>query len=264
VIKKSCPFGRLFFLFYLEPIFNPDMKPIILCSLSLLLVCRSWSQDHQTQKKTLSRHLREVYDVPKKDWKTKDGPYFVINDDGVKLVKGAYDNGKKSGVWSFLNAAGDVLQKYDFSHDSLLYSAVDSGSIVHTDFQILEFPANDNDKIQAPYKIGGSEYGFYLIFDDRDIPADVKSATSTASMTYVLTISAKGELEGYTLLFSGSVINDKVIHRSTRGLPADALEFSPAKINGVGVRSKLTYMIPLNVMHVDVPGENYHADHTKP
>jgi hypothetical protein len=240
------------------------MKPIILCSLSLLFLYHSYSQDHQTQKRTLSRHLREVYDVLKTDWKIKDGPYFVINDDGGKVVKGTYEKGKKSGVWTYLNNAGVVLQKYDFSHDSLVYSAVDSGSIVHTDFQFLELPANDNDKIQAPYKIGGSEYGFYLIFDERDIPADVKSATSTASMTYVLTVSAKGELESYTLLFSGSVINDKIIHRSIRGLPADALEFSTAKINGVGVRSKLTYVIPLNVMHVDVPGQNYHADHTKP
>jgi hypothetical protein len=240
------------------------MRSIFLSLFLLIITCQSFSQDHQTQKKTLSRHLREVYDVPKKDWKIKDGPYFVINDDGAKVVKGAYDNGRKSGIWSFLNAGGDVLQKYDFSHDSLLYSAVDSGSVVHTDFQLLEFPANDSDKIQAPYKIGGAEYGFYLIFDDRDIPADVKSATSTASMTYVMTISAKGDLEGYTLLFSGSVINDKIIRRTIRGLPADALAFSPAKINGVGVRSKLTYMIPLNVMHVDVPGENYHADHSKP
>jgi hypothetical protein len=240
------------------------MKFLLLSSTLFLAALRCFSQDHQTQKKTLSRHLREVYDVPKKDWKIKDGPYFVINDDGAKVVKGAYDNGRKSGIWSYLNAGGDLLQKYDFSHDSLVYSAVDSGSIVHTDFQLLEFPANDNDKIQAPYKIGGAEYGFYLLFDDRDIPADVKSATSTASMTYVLTISAKGELESYTLLFSGSVILDKILHRSIRGLPADALAFSPAKINGVGVRSKLTYMIPLNVMHVDYPGENYHADHTKP
>jgi hypothetical protein len=238
------------------------MKPAILCLIYLFLVYYSPAQDHQTQKKTLSRHLREVYDVPKKDWKIKDGPYFVINDEGAKVVKGAYSNGRKSGVWSYLNAAGDVLQKYDFDHDSLLYSAVDSGSIVHTDYQLLELPANDNDKIQAPYKIGGAEYGFYLIFDERDIPADVKSATSTASMTYVLTISAKGDLESYTLLFSGSVINDKIIHRTIRGLPTDALAFSPAKINGVGVRSKVTYLIPLNVMHVDVPGENYHQNHT--
>src|ERR1700722_135902 len=240
------------------------MRPILFLLLLLLSVFRTFSQDHQTQKRTLARHLREVYDVPKKDWKVKDGRYFVINDDGAQVVKGTYTDGKKSGVWLFYNGAGMFLQQYDYSHDSLLFSSADSGTIVHTDYQLLEIPANDSDKTQAPYKIGGPEYGFYLLFDDRDIPADVKSATSTASMTYVLTISAKGELESYTLLFSGSVILDKTIHRSIRGLPADALEFSPAKINGVGVRSKLTYMIPLNVMHVDAPGENYHEDHSKP
>jgi hypothetical protein len=240
------------------------MRPILLPLILLLACLRSFSQDHQTQKRTLARHLREVYDVPKKDWKVKDGRYVVINDDGAQVVKGNYTDGKKSGVWSYYNSAGMLLQQYDYSHDSLVFSTADSGSIVHTDYQLLETPANDSDKIQAPYKIGGAEYGFYLLFDDRDIPADVKSATSTASMTYVVTISAKGEMESYTLMFAGSVINDKTMHRSTRGLPADALEFSPGKINGVAVRSKISYNIPLNIMHVDVPGENYHAGHDKP
>jgi hypothetical protein len=240
------------------------MKPILLSLCLSLPFQHSFSQDHQTVKKTLSRHLREVYDVPKKDWKNKDGRYIVLNDDGAQVVKGTYTEGKKSGIWSFYNGTGALLQEYDFTHDSLLFNAMDSGSIVQTDYQLLEIPANDSDKIQAPYKIGGPEYGFYLIFDDRDIPADVKNATSTASMTYVLTISAKGTLESYTLLFAGSVINDKVANRTIRGLPADALEFSPAKINGVGVRSKIVYMIPLNILHMDVPGENYHQNHTNP
>src|ERR1700722_9309740 len=221
------------------------MRLILFLLLLLLSVFRTFSQDHQTQKRTLARHLREVYDVPKKDWKVKDGRYIVINDDGAQVVKGNYTDGKKSGVWSYYNGAGMLLQQYDYNHDSLLFSTADSGSIVHTDYQLLEMPANDSDKIQAPYKIGGAEYGFYLLFDDRDIPADVKSATSTASMTYVVTISAKGEMESYTLMFAGSVINDKTMHRSTRGLPADALAFSPGKINGVAVRSKISYNIQL-------------------
>jgi hypothetical protein len=240
------------------------MKLILLCLCLSILCLPVFSQEHQTNKKTLSRHLREVYSVQKKDWKIKDGPYSVINDDGVPIVKGSYTEGKKTGMWSYYNASGLLLQQYDFGHDSLISSTADSGSIVHTDFQLLEFPTNDSDKIQAPYKIGGPEYGFYLVYDDRDIPADVKGTTSTASMTYVFTISAKGELESYTLLFGGSAINDKTMHRTTHGLPADALAFSPARINGVGVRSKISYMIPLNVMHVDVPGENYHQDHSKP
>lgn len=239
------------------------MKRILPFLTLLLAAFHAFSQDHQTQKKTLARHLREVYDVPKKDWKNKDGRYIVLNDDGAQVVKGTYTEGKKTGIWSYYNGAGMLLQQYDYTHDSLLFSTADSGSIVHTDYQLLDMPTADSDKLQAPYKIGGAEYGFYLLFDDRDIPADVKNSTSVASMTYVLTISAKGELESYTLLFAGSVINDKAMKRTIRGLPADALEFSPGKINGVAVRSKISYMIPLNILHVDVPGENYHVDHSK-
>jgi len=86
---------------------------LLFLSLLLAAFC-SFSQDHQTMKKTLSRHLREVYDVPKKDWKVKDGRYIVLNDDGAQVVKGAYTDGKKSGDWSYYNGAGMLLQQYDY------------------------------------------------------------------------------------------------------------------------------------------------------
>jgi hypothetical protein len=214
------------------------------------------AQDHQTNKKTLSRHLREVFDVKKSDWKIKDGTYAVINDANFPIVKGSYADGKKSGVWSYYDNDGKLVQQYDFDHDSLLIQTGDSASIVHADFQIPQ-GFEDSTKVRPPYKIGGAEYGFYLLFDDRDIPQAVKGSSGKAEMTYVLTIDERGKLESYMIVFAAESINDIVVRRSIKGLPQEALDYGCAMIDGKPVRSKISYTIPLDVNHTVVPGNNY-------
>ena len=76
------------------------MRKLLILSLLLpAATIATLAQDHQTNKKTLSRHLREVYNVVKTDWKIKDSTYSVINDAGLVVVKGNYVQGKKSGIW---------------------------------------------------------------------------------------------------------------------------------------------------------------------
>src|ERR1700761_2893849 len=232
------------------------MRKLLLLSLLLpAATIAAVAQDHQTNKKTLSRHLREVYNVRKTDWKIKDGPYSVINDAGFPVVKGAYANGKKTGTWSYYDNNGTLVQQYDFDHNSLVSNDTDSISVVHSDYQIPQ-GVEDSTKLRPPYKIGGAEYGFYLLYDERDIPPTVKSASGRAEMTYVLTIDEKGQLESYTLLFGGENFNDITERRSVKGLPAEALEYSAATIAGQPVRSKISYTIPLDINHVSVPGTN--------
>ncbi|HXB96339.1 MAG TPA: hypothetical protein VNU70_14305 [Puia sp.] len=232
------------------------MRPLLLTLPLALVASCVFAQDHQTMKKTLSRHLEEVYDVPKANWKLKDGQYQVIDDDGHQVVKGAYTNGVKSGIWTYFNSAGAVIQRYDFSHDTLLYSAADPGSIIHADARIIGI-VNDSANAHPAYKIGGAEYGFYLLYDERDIPAQVRSATSPAQMTYVLTISEKGVLEGYTVIFTGKRIDDISIHKSVRGLPHDAYEFAAATMDGKPVRSQISWVVPLDIQHYDHSVPNY-------
>jgi len=214
-------------------------------------------QDHQTNKKTLSRHLREVYDVLKSNWKIKDGSYTVINDAGFAVVKGHYTEGKKSGIWSYYDNNGKLVQQFDFEHDSLVAQANDPASVVHDSFDIPQ-GVDDSSTLRRPFKIGGPEYGFYLLFDERDIPQAVKGNSTKAEMTYVLTIDEHGKLESYMILFAGESINDIVIRRSVKGLPDEALEYASAMIGGHPVRSKMSYTIPLDVNHTPVPGNNYH------
>lgn len=227
-------------------------------SLSLTFALFSFygfSQDHQTNKRSLSRHLWEIYNVEKSNWKTLDGSYSVTDDDKRTIVKGAYTNGRKSGIWSYFDVSGQLVQQYDFNHDSLVSQAGDSLSVVHEDFQIPQ-GVEDSSKLRPPYKIGGPEYGFYLLYDERDIPETVKGVSGKAEMTYVLTIDEKGQLESYILIFSGENFSDIVRRRTVKGLPAEALEYAAATINGQPVRSKISYTIPLDINHVSVPGTN--------
>jgi len=232
------------------------MKPLFLGFLIVLAPCCLLAQDHQTNRKTLSRHLREVYSVLKSDWKMKDGSYTVINDDGEVIVKGAYTKGRKTGVWSYYDNNGRMVQQFDFSDDSLLFRDKDPLSVVHNDFRIPGM-VDDSGNIRPPYKIGGSEYGFYLLYDERDIPTEVRSSTSMAQMTYVLTISEMGTLEGYRILFSGEGFTDISIPKSVKGLPHEACEFAAAILNGHPVRSQISWTIPIDIRHFDHPGTNY-------
>lgn len=234
------------------------MRSIILSLLSSFFVLYGFSQDHQTNKKTLSRHLREVYDVRKSDWKIKDGAYAVINDANFPVVKGSYTNGKKSGLWTYYDNDGKLVQQYDFDHDSLLMQTTDSASVVHANFQIPQ-GVEDSSKVRQPYKIGGPEYGFYLLFDERDIPQAMKNTSGNAEMTYVLTIDEHGKLESYMILFAAQSADDVVVRRTIKGLPDEALEYACAMVDGKPVRSKISYTIPLDVSHTSVPGNNYHA-----
>jgi hypothetical protein len=95
------------------------------------------------------------------------------------------------------------------------------------------------------------------LYDERDIPAEVKAAGAIAQMTYVLTISEKGTLESYRILFRGEGFTDITIPRPVKGLSHEASEFAAATVNGKPVRSQISWTIPLDIHHFDHPGTNY-------
>jgi len=101
-------------------------------------------------------------------------------------------------------------------------------------------------KIVPPHKIGGLNYGFYLIFNEKSLPSQVKQQQSDVMMEYVFSLSETGTLLSWHTVFTSRFYNDD-IPMSIKGLPADAYEFTPATIGGVPVKSKLIYQVPLFV-----------------
>jgi hypothetical protein len=216
------------------------------------------TDEGKTIRKSLSRMLWEVYQVSPESKKVKDGTYEVLTDDKQLLVKGQYKDGKKVGIWEYYSS-GNPVQRFDYNAGQLVYNADDQSTMVKSEYS-LEAITDDHDTISPPYKIGGINYGFFLLYDPRDIPEDVKKVTSNVLMTYVLTISEEGKLVDWTVMYKGSNVAEAATKQNIYHLPEDAYTFIPAKVNGKPVRSKLTYVVPLSVDHtVEMGGTNGNA-----
>jgi hypothetical protein len=231
---------------------------------------KTYAQETQSVKKQLSLYLTEIFDVSKKDKKKKTGTYIVTNNDNKTLVIGQYKDNKKDSIWTYLSANGDVIQQYDYTNSKKLSESKDVATAVGDSFQIIG-SIKKSDIITPPYKIGGVNYGFYLLYSDRQLPKEIKTEKLNVqlNLTYIFTISAIGKLESWEIETTGdSSIATKKEEQSLSGLPEDAYTFIAAQINGKGVRSQLIYTIPLdlNVTQTRTPAasqNNYMPDHRK-
>jgi hypothetical protein len=206
----------------------------------------------KTVRRSLSRELYEVYQVSPQNKKVKDGTYEVVNETKEVLVKGQYKEGKKSGIWEYYSN-GVVVQRFDFDKDQIVFEQNDPNSMVSSTYSVNAI-TDDKDTVVPPAKIGGANYGFFLLYDPRSIPADVKATSSNLSMTYVFTISDQGKLLDWTVMYKGDSVAESREKEDIHRLPEDAYEFTAASVNGKPVQSKLVYRVPLNVDHTTLVG----------
>ena len=177
------------------------------------------------------------------------------------MVQGKFINNKKDSIWSYYNALGNAIQQYDFTNNKLIIDLVDTTTIVRSKFQIIG--VNDSTtKVEPPYKIGGVHYGFFLLYDERQVPSEARNETFRAKnkMIYTFHISETGKLTAWDIAINGeSISNDKPVSQSIQTLPLDSYEFIAAKVNGKAVKSKLMLYVDLNVNRFSSP-EGFNND----
>lgn len=220
----------------------------------LCIATTAKTQDIKTIKRTVSASLTEEYEVFKDNKKVKNGNYWVFDNNKQLVVKGFYNNATKDSIWTYYNNNGEVVQCYNFRQNKLIVNNTDATTNVQQKFEII--PAvNSTNAIEPPVKIGGVNYGFYLLYDERLIPAKLKNETriSTDTLSYVFTISELGKLKRWDVKTMNSYGDSTVQNYSIKGLPADAYDFVPAKINGTPVESKLILYVVLNIRQDNNP-----------
>ena len=232
---------------------SPRLLLLALFLLSLHLA--PLAQPPKTTKRTISRSLEEICQLSSTDKNTKAGPCQVLDEAKHVLATGIYRNGIKDSCWTYYNVLAQPIQRFDFNTHRLLYDRPDTATIVHSSFKLQE-KTGDSDKVHPPYKIGGVNYGFYLLYDARDIPQEVKAASDGASMNFVFYITDEGVLKEWKIIYKGKQFNDIVRHKSLNGLPPDAYEFMPAQVNGHPAGSLLIYSVSLDVNHVEASSTN--------
>lgn len=222
-----------------------SIKALLLLLILTITICGVFAQETKTVKSFISPTLIEKYNVLKSDKHVKVGSYIVTDLNNHVLVSGQYKNNKKDSVWNYMNQAGAVIQKYNYSDSTLLLDEPDDATFVHADYK-LEDLTSDGGQVSAPYLIGGANYGFYLFYNPKEIPPQVENQTAVVKMTYNLLIDATGKLKSGTVNYAGSGI-DLTEDISVKGLPADIYSFLPAQVNGQKVTSTVMYSTDLNI-----------------
>ena len=224
-------------------------KKYFLITCLSVVVCQSFAQT-KSFKKMLSASLVESYTVLKADKHLKNGNYMVMDADKHVLVLGQYKNGKKDSTWNFMDAAGNVIQQYNFTDSALLLNNPDNNTIVQVDYKLINF--NNGGKIDAPAQVGGANYGFYLLYDIKAVPPQVLNQTAAVKMTYSFDIDENGKVKACTVTYKGAGID------LTEEIPAkkfmnEAYYFMPAKVDGQPVESNLLYTVDVNINKSRLP-----------
>lgn len=177
--------------------------------------------------------------------KIKNGESFIVDLNNVELARGNYKNGIKDSIWNYFGKTGDLIQVYDYTNKKLIYNIIDRKTIV-TEAYVVDTANIPNAKVVAPVKLGGVNYGFNLLYNERNLPTAVKQQTDKVLMEYVFYLSETGKVEKLSLNYSSTFYNSENPQSIDSDLP-DAYDFLPATLNGKPVKSKFIYQIILEV-----------------
>lgn len=219
------------------------------------------AQNTVWRKVRIAPTLVENYESDKENKKLKLGECFIVNSSNRELARGKYKNGMKDSIWNYFSQNNDLIQVYDFTNKKLIYNILDEGSIVRQR-SVIDTAGYVKPKVVAPVKIGGLDYGFYLLYNQRSLPQAAKDQKEDILMEYIFDISATGKLEDFNIKYTSTFFNAE-FKQSIKDLHGDAYEFIPASINGNPVKSKLVYQIMLYISQArdrgtyNVPTQKY-------
>ncbi|RYU89413.1 hypothetical protein EWM62_13885 [Mucilaginibacter terrigena] len=206
------------------------MKKITALAL-LLTPLVAMSQDKVVTKK-ISLNLTEQYRVLA-DKDVRQGLYMVTDADGGALVRGKYDQGKKTGVWMFYGPNNQLVQQYDYTNSRMVYTNLDSGSYVQTDYSVS---APDKATVLPPVKIGGSTLAFLTFYNSKDIPPAITKEKSDISIKYTVNVEPTGQIaDVYADYESNGTQEHKKLY--VKANSSGLLDFIPAKVDGQPVKS---------------------------
>ncbi len=206
---------------------------ILFCTLN------SVAQEILEKKNKLNDQVTEVFYVSKADQQTKNGSYQAFYKRKTLVAEGAYLNGKKTGTWNFYGTKGNLLQRYNFSKDSLEFEARER---LPSDFHyLIDKTITDSDRVTKPLKIGGRYFGFLPYLNAFKTPFPTYDTNTALYVAVVeLLISPMGRLAGYKVhLVAPSFDYDQTINLSLNLFKEDEKQFIPATFNHTPILSRI-------------------------
>ena len=215
------------------------MKYRLLLLLTFFYGINCAAQDTLAQRERLSDSVTARYFVLRSAPNVKVGTYMVFYKRRTLLVRGTYNNGKKTGVWQFFDIKGTMNERYNydkkkFTYEAPLYSSADYSFLFDGSLQI-------GDKLTRPLKIGGVYYGFVPYLNVFKVPFDTYDINTYLFDAYIeLLISPMGRLADYNIRVVSSYYQyDRIFRIDVRLFSDEDRTFVPATINGRPVMSRI-------------------------
>jgi hypothetical protein len=198
------------------------------------------AQETVLKKDKLNNRIIEKFQVLKDNENIKQGPYAAFYRRKTPIAMGTYSKGKKTGLWRFYDAKGQLMQVYNYDDGSLKYEAREYTGV--SDFwYVVDKVLSDTDKVTKPIKVGGRYYGYLPYLGAYKIPfSPFEYGTEGCVAVVELLISPLGRLAEFKVRSACSLLQyDQTITISTSLFKEEDKQFIPATYNGVPILSRI-------------------------
>ena len=191
----------------------------------------------QETKKNTDRERNEIYFVLKSDKATMHGEYKKLAYNNSVLVRGHYKRGIKDSIWEFYNFKGEIIQKYDYTKNELIFLSAD---VRENKYKVVGLDSLDVKLSRAPIFLGGSSYIASELVKTMRYPADAMENNISGRVLVSFIIDKNGKSSNY-----------QVKNPLGHGLDAEAIRvlklveanWLPGILNGQAVDVELEYPI---------------------
>lgn len=226
-------------------------KILTIISLVLSTYC-CFAQETVERSRKLTPEVTEKYQVLKSDYSVMQGTYAAYLKK-VLVAAGNYNKSIKTGTWTFFDAKGKVVQRFNYDKHTLIYEAPhDSTSRIR---YVVDDSLKNNPQFTRPVRIGGRYYGYLPYINLIKLPAYVSNLNDmTDRATIELLITPLGRLAEYKLRISaiGAVNHDDdvVLNVNLNLLKDEDKIFLPATLNSNPIA--VSIIIPCNFYRSDL------------
>ncbi|MBD1366457.1 hypothetical protein IDJ77_21770 [Mucilaginibacter sp. ZT4R22] len=229
------------------------LKNYLLIIACLFAVAKAKGQQ-ETSKKTnrLTDSVKEVYTVLKSNKYIKQGQYQAIYQGEIPVAVGAFNNDVKTGIWRFFDAAGRLMQTYNYDTHKVSYEAPETAASNLRYFADIDIDSTD--VVTKPIKVGGRYYGYLPYLQLFTLPRDI---TDIDRFRYIATvellISPLGRLAYYKVNITGADYQ-RTINMNVHLPNEEDMIFIPAKLNGEPVACRIIIRARITDRgHLDFP-----------
>lgn len=214
-------------------------KTFLLFTLLLLAAGAGFAQETVRRTNYIAKSITERFEVLQSNKKLRQGAYTATFKQ-VTVAKGNYNNGNRTGAWSFFNTKGKLVQTYNY--DAGRFTYLDSADV--TDMKCLLENIKPEDKITPPVKIGGSCYGMFTLLyrpELSDMVREDKPGVRKVQYKHIITLNDKGYIVSHMVMATVNGIQKNYTLNDAL-LEAETTRFTPALVNNKPVQCQVTVL----------------------